>query len=268
MRIVVIGAGNIATHYAKAFDKLGHKIIQIYNRTSANAKALADVLFSSYTDDISKIDLDADLYLIAVTDQHIQTVVDQLPATLYGIVIHCSGATSIDVLDKFDRYGVIYPVQSLNKAVNTDIQKIPFAIEGSDEQTTNILMGFMQQISAGSFSCNTQQRLALHVAAVFANNFTNMLYGIAESILQKENLNFDLLKPIIIETAKKIENNAPQSVQTGPAIRNDQKTIKSHLNFLNYSDKLSQIYQSMTAYITNSREIENENYETDKNKKH
>lgn len=268
MNIVVIGAGNIATHYAKAFDTLGHKIIQVYNRTSANAKVLADVLYSAYIDNINQIDLHADLYLIAIKDEYIQSLADLLPESLSGVVVHCSGATSMEVLNRFHRYGVIYPVQSINKAIDTDLQKTPFAIEGSDAQTLNLLIELMQQISTNCFACNTQQRLALHVAAVFANNFTNKLYDIAESILKKENLSLDLLKPIILETAKKIENHAPNTVQTGPAIRNDQKTINSHLDFLNYSDELSQIYQSMTDYIANSGGIQNENYKTDKNKKH
>lgn len=249
MRIVIIGAGNIATHLAKGFHSLGHEISQVYNRTSANAKALADVVSSQAIDEINQIITNADLYIIAVSDSSIAVIIDQLCADLNGIVVHTSGATPLSILSKFHNSGVIYPPQSLNKNIDYNLSAIPFAIEGSDATVSHDLLTLMQSLSMRSFLCNTQQRMALHVSAVFANNFTNALFIIANSILEKEDLSFDLIKPIILETAQKVQNNSPAQVQTGPAIRNDKTTIESHLEFLSYSNNLSEIYQLMTNLI-------------------
>lgn len=253
MKIVIIGAGNVATHYAKAFHTLGHKITQVYNRTSANALALADVVSATAIDDLKVIDQTADLYIIAVSDSYISEVTLHLPSNLEGIVVHTSGATPLSILRKFKKHGVIYPPQSLSKTVETIYQKIPFAIEGSDQVTAEILLETLSAISEKSFICNTQQRLALHVSAVFSNNFSNMLYSIAKSILEKENLDFDIIRPIILETAEKAQKHDPKSVQTGPAIRKDQKTIDSHLDFLSYSNSLTEIYQTLTNFIIKSK---------------
>lgn len=254
MKIVILGAGNIATHYALAFQALGYEISQIYNRTSANAKALADVVSTEAIDTLDKLDLEADLYIIAITDDHISEVVDLINGDIKGIVIHTAGASPLSVLAKFNNYGVIYPVQSLNKEIKNNLSEIPFAIEGSDKEVELFLLSLVQTIASKTFVCNSQQRLALHVSAVIANNFSNALFEVAQSILDRENLSFDLIKPIILETAKKIQTNYPSTVQTGPAVRNDQRTIAKHLEFLSYSNNLTEIYQIMTNLIIKSRQ--------------
>lgn len=253
MNIVVIGAGNVANHYAKALYSLGHTISQIYNRTTANAIALADAVYAQSIDNLDELDLHADLYLIAISDNFISNIVEQLSSKIQGIVIHTSGATDIQILNKFKKFAVIYPPQSLNKQIHIDLSQIPFAIEGSDKHVEESVLSLALTISAKSFLCNSRQRLALHVSSVFANNFTNVLFGIANSILDREKLDFDLIKPIILETAKKVQNHSPKSVQTGPAIRNDFKTINSHLQFLSYSDELNKIYQVLSDFIIKSR---------------
>lgn len=250
MNIIVIGSGNLATHFARAFHQHGHNIQQVYSNTSANAQALADVVSAQAIDQVDEIDLDADLYLIAVTDKIILEVIHQIPQSIKGIIVHSSGATSINVLEKFEKSGVLYPPQSMNKNVDLDLSLIPFGVEGSDEGTTDILLNFIRQIAPKSFLCNSHQRLALHVSAVLVNNFPNALYQMAETILANENLSFDLLKPIVMETAQKVQNHPPKQVQTGPAVRNDLNTINSHLQFLSYSKELSQIYQHLTDFIT------------------
>jgi len=253
MKIIIIGAGNIATHYAKSFHSLRHEIFQIYNRTSANALALADAVSATPVHDIYNLDLNADLYIIAIADNHIQDIVDKLSNTVNGIVIHTSGATPLSILSKFERYGVIYPPQSLNKNIDSNLNEIPFGVEGSDKNVETELLSLTLQISPKAFRCNSQQRLALHIAAVFANNFSNALFSIAYSILEKEDLQFDLIKPIILETAEKVQSNLPQTVQTGPAVRNDLNTINTHLEFLSYSNNLSEIYQTITNFIIKSK---------------
>lgn len=253
MNIVILGSGNIATHMGRAFLAQGHRVTQVYSRTKTNANALALLLKTAAVDCIGEISDTADLYVLAVSDQAIAAVAEQLPQALPGIVVHCSGATGIEVLAAFRQYGVIYPTQSLRKDNETSLQHVPFGIEGSAHDVTENLFHVMQQISRASFLCDSKQRLALHLAAVFANNFSNVLFQIAYDILQSQELSFDLLKPIILETAHKIQTQLPQKVQTGPASRGDTETIQKHLQFLIEKPHWLKIYQQLTAEITRSQ---------------
>lgn len=253
MDIVILGTGNIATHYAKAFQMLGHHVIQVYSKTSANADALAEVVSAESVHDLSQVSDNADLYIIAVSDQAISTVADQLPKRLTGIVVHTSGATPLKILHRFEKSGVIYPPQSLSKNVATDLSAIPFAIEGSTPEVEQVLLQIAQQISHTSFLCDSQQRITLHIAAVFVNNFSNALYQVAFDLLKRENLAVELIRPIILQTANKVQYQEPREVQTGPATRNDTQTIQTHLQFLSQDEHLAQIYQNLTDLIIKTR---------------
>lgn len=253
MNIVLVGSGNVATHYAIACYAQGHRILQVYSKTRTHAETLAHVVFAEATNDISTLVQDADLYLIAVSDEAIPQVVGQLSKELSGIIVHTSGATPLSVLDDFAHYGVVYPLQSLSMHVDTDISNVPFAIEASDNSTQAILLKFTKSISAKSFLCTSTQRLSLHIAAVFVNNFPNVLYQVAHKLVEQQNLDFELLRPLILETAQKVQTHLPHDVQTGPAIRNDQQTLHAHLQFLSQYDGLSEIYQELTTLITKSR---------------
>lgn len=253
MTIVILGSGNVATHLAKAFCKHGHIVKQIFSKQSANAKALADAVNANYTANLSDLYQNAELYLIAVSDAAIAQTVVGMPEITKGIVVHTSGATSIDILHRFCNNGVIYPAQSISKQVETDISLIPFGIEGNSAETNERLSSLISSIAPNIFACDSQQRLALHVAAVLVNNFPNALYNMATEILKRENLDFDLLRPIILETANKVQNHLPSEVQTGPASRNDIGTINKHLQFLSYSNELTKIYQCLSDFIIKSR---------------
>ena len=250
MRIVMLGSGNVATQLGKAFHTSGHQIVQVYSRNLANAQALATVLQTQGTDQLVDLVTDADFYIIAVADQAIATVTADLPLSVQGIVVHCSGATDMNVLGQYTRYGVIYPVQSIRKETEVALEHIPFGIEGDQASTTKALLQLMQSLSTQSFLCDSKQRLALHIAAVFANNFSNALFQIAYDILKGQELPFDLLKPIILETAQKVQLQLPKAVQTGPAKRKDQKTIQRHLQFLAKEPNWLKIYQQLTEEIT------------------
>lgn len=253
MTIVILGSGNVATHLAKAFNAHGHIVKQIFSKNSANAKALADVIKADSISTLDDLDRDADLYLIAVSDSAIEQIATDMPEVTKGIVVHTSGATAIDILHRFHKNGVIYPAQSINKHVEIDISLIPFGIEANSIESSNILSDLMTPIAPHIFTCDSKQRLALHIAAVLVNNFPNALFNIAKEILERENLNFDLLRPIILETANKVQNHLPAEVQTGPASRNDLGTINKHLQFLSYSNEVSQIYQYLSDLIIKSR---------------
>ena len=249
MKIVIVGSGNIATHLAKALYAAQHTITQIYSRTLANAQALANVFNSTAIDNLQNIDTQSDIYLIAVSDSAIATVVSDLPENLQGIVVHTSGATELNVLSKFQNSGVIYPPQSINKSIETDLALIPFGIEGNTPENFEILFKCIQGIAPKTFPCNSKQRLALHLSAVIANNFSNALFQMAYEILAKENLDFELIKPIIKETVLKVQNHLPMQTQTGPALRGDYNIIDKHLQFLSQSPEESKIYQLLTDFI-------------------
>jgi len=254
MKIVILGSGNVATHIGNAFHSRGHTIAQVYSRNKANAHALASVLNADTVDALEDLNADADLYFIAVSDSAIAAIADGLPPITRAIVAHCSGATDMSVLSRFPLRGVIYPAQSLHKDTISVLADIPFGIEGSDATTENQLFRLMQEISPKSFLCNSEQRLALHTAAVFANNFSNALFQIAYTILKEHKLSFDLLRPLILETAQKVQQQVPKTVQTGPAQRDDMETIQRHLQFLRKNPDWLKIYQQLTKEITRNKE--------------
>ena len=249
MNIVIIGSGNIATHLAKVFYATGSTIQQVYSRTLANAEALANVVISDYTNNLSNIILDADLYVISVSDNAIQEVVNNLNISIQGIVIHTSGATDLNVLERFDNFGVIYPPQSITKNIKTDLSLIPFGVEANSAKNEEVLFELIKSIAPLSFPCNSSQRLALHLSAVIANNFSNALFQMAKDILDNANLDFELIKPIISETANKVQTHSPELTQTGPAVREDYNVIQKHLQFLSQSPEERKIYQILTDFI-------------------
>lgn len=249
MNLVIIGSGNIATHLAKACYATDHNILQVYSPTLANANALASVVNSQSIDDLQLISKHADVYLIAVSDAAIHQVTQALDPSIEGIVVHTSGATSIEVLQAFHRYGVIYPPQSLNKEIDTDLSVIPFGIEADSERTFDTLLRLIAPVASKAFPCDSSQRLALHLSAVLVNNFSNALFQMAEEILTREHLSFDLLKPIIAETAQKVQQHSPKDTQTGPARRGDYQVINKHLQFLTQYPEESKIYQLLSDFI-------------------
>lgn len=254
MKITILGSGNVATHLGKAFLIAGHRIQQVYSRNLANAQALALLLDATAVNSLEMIQTDADLYLLAVSDQAIGSIAAALPQSLRGMVVHCSGATSVESLAHFQQYGVIYPPQSLRKENGSAVSAIPFGVEGYPLATGNILLQLMQKIAPRSFSCNSQQRLALHVAAVFANNFTNSLFQISFELLQAQGLSFDLIHPIMLETVQKALQQEPRSVQTGPAQRGDKLTIEKHLQFISEMPNWVKIYQQLTEEISSKKD--------------
>ena len=254
MKIVLIGSGNIATHLGKAFADAGHQIMQVYSHTIANAHALAIALSSEGIADLKDINQGADFYLLAVSDHVLSEVVDSLPKEITGVVAHCSGGTDISLLSQFKSYGVIYPIQSFSKHKDLDLHHTPFAVEANNTNSYELLYGLASEISDHVFQCNSQQRLALHVSAVFANNFSNALFQIAFELLKAHDLSFDLIRPIIRETAEKVQNHEPKDVQTGPAVRNDKTTMSTHFNFISSHPDWQLIYQKMSDLIIKTRE--------------
>jgi Uncharacterized conserved protein len=249
MNIVIIGTGNAATVLGKKFREAGHHILQVFGRDASAASRLAYQFDTESTNYWSVIRKDADFYLIAVADEAINEVVKHvhLPGKL---VAHTAGSVKKDVLRNMSHhYGVFYPLQSLRKEAN-ELPQTPIFIDASDEATRKKLEQLAQSISKEQVAmANDDERLKMHVAAVFINNFTNHLYALTESYCKKENIDFKQLIPLIEETALRLKTVSPSKTQTGPAIRHDENTIQQHLALLQKYPQLKTIYEVMTKSI-------------------
>lgn len=253
MKITIIGAGNVATQLTKRLHKKGHQILQVFNRNVEAARRLTEAIdITTATNNWNDINLDSDVYLIAISDDAIDSVATKLATFIpsKAIVAHTSGATSSKVFNGyFENYGVFYPLQTFSKNRQADFQKLPFCIDGSNEHTQNQLVTLAKSICPNIYLIDDKQRSVLHVAAVFANNFTNYLLTVSEDILNQENIPFDLLKPLINETVAKINSNPPKSMQTGPARRGDKATLKKHQEYLEETPSHHLIYKLLSMHI-------------------
>jgi predicted short-subunit dehydrogenase-like oxidoreductase (DUF2520 family) len=249
MRITIIGSGNVATHLAAAFKNAGHTIAQVYSRDIQHASLLAYHVKAEPVDDLKQIDPEADLFLIAVKDDAIGGIAKAL-ARHNKLIVHTSGATSIHtILEYTPNAGVFYPLQTFSKTKELDFRTVPLCIEGADEEITARLKELAQTISNNVYQVDSEKRKILHLAAVFACNFPNYLYYAAGQILQQHDLDFNLLRPLILETAEKVQLLSPAEVQTGPAIRNDSKTMMAHLKLLQDNPELERLYNQLSQLI-------------------
>ena len=247
--ISIIGAGNLATQLGNALHKEGYLISQVYSRTQKNAAVLSKKLNAKPISNLKKLSTDASIYIIAVKDDAVEAVAKQLKLK-DKIVVHTSGSVSINVLKNCSKnYGVFYPLQTFSKNKTANFKTIPVCIEASNNSTSTTLQYFAKSISGNVQKINSEQRKKIHLAAVFACNFSNHMYAIAETLLKKDKLSLDLLKPLIEETANKIKDNKPNTVQTGPAIRKDKKTMDGHLKLLSKEKDLQKIYTLISDSI-------------------
>ncbi len=252
MKIVLLGSGNVASILGQALAEAKHDIVQVWSRKLNNAASLANRLAASFTDNFADL-LEADVYIIAVSDEAIPAVISQLPPT-NRLVVHTSGATPLEVFgDRFPSCGVFYPFQTFSRNRVISFQTIPVLLEAKNDRSMLLMEELANSLSDQVSHCNSQQRSAVHLAAAFACNFTNHLYHIADKLLQKEGLSFDIIRPLILETALKVMDHPPGEVQTGPAARNDQQTIDRHLSLLDGDKDLSDIYTRLTRRILENR---------------
>jgi len=256
MRITIIGSGNVATHLAAAFKNAGHRLVQVYSRDMQNAALLAYHVGAEAIDNLDHINPETDLFIISVKDDAILAIAETL--TKYQtLIVHTSGATHIEALLAFtDNAGVFYPLQTLSKNKEVNFLTVPLCIEGANELITRELEQLAQTISNNVYRIDSAQRKILHLAAVFACNFPNYLYGIAQQLLAQHNMEFSILRPLILETAQKVQDHLPGEVQTGPAIRNDQTTMTSHLQMLNDMPGLKEIYSLLSQEIIKKENAE------------
>ncbi|MGN1245649.1 MAG: Rossmann-like and DUF2520 domain-containing protein [Muribaculaceae bacterium] len=247
MRIVIIGAGNVAVNLAKALSK-HYEIAQIFSRTLTNASQLASAIGCKCTTDrLDEITPDADTYIISVKDDAIASIVEQVPDN-GALWLHTSGSVPIDVLSLHRKHcGVLYPMQSFSKQIEVDFAQVPFFVEGCNAQTAHEITALAKSLSLSVYPADSDTRRRLHIAAVFSCNFANHLWALADDVLREANLPFSVMLPLISTTVDKLQQLSPAESQTGPAVRLDHAVISKHLSMLT-GDKHN-IYDTLTKSI-------------------
>lgn len=244
----MLGAGNVASQMALALTKAGHQIVQVYNRSRESGEELATKAGASYTNDLTNL-AEADVYIISVKDDVISEIASKLRLD-NKFVAHTSGTKSRELLkDISSNYGIFYPLQTMTKAATVDFEQIPFLLEGSNNATVLELEGLAASLTKRIYVVDEQQRQWIHLAAVFANNFTNHMYSISERLLLDQGLPFDILKPLIFKAIENMETFSPSQLQTGPAVRGDYQVIDKHLQLLADEQRLKKVYEVLTDSI-------------------
>ena len=243
--IILIGSGNVATHIAIALKNSNYNITQVYSKSIKNAKLLAKKLDAQFTNDLTKLK-NADLTIVSVNDDAISSVLSQIKDTA---VVHTSGSIGLNVFNEnFSNHGVFYPLQTFNKEVSLNISEITFCIEGNSLKFENQLIKIAKSLSNNVVKMNSYQRKQLHIAAVFACNFSNHMYSIANYLLAKNDIDFKILLPLIKKTVSNLEKKKPKEVQTGPAKRKDEDIIQEHLAIIKQKE-IRELYQKISANI-------------------
>ena len=249
MRVVIIGAGNVASVFGRLISAASHEIIQVYSRSISSAQSLGKELGCSFVDNLEAVDLTADIYILAITDNALQNIQDSI---FLGdkLVVHTAGSVSKKVLSNISsQYGVLYPLQSLRKDQSADQSIIPLLIDANKESVLSIIEQFAFTLSSVVCIVGDDKRLCLHLAAVIVNNFTNHLYTLTAEYCKNEEVDFKMLQPIIEQTALRLRANLPADLQTGPAIRNDQSTLDKHIQALANHPELKTIYLIFTESL-------------------
>ncbi len=249
MRVVIIGAGNVASVFGRLILAASHEIIQVYSRSISSAQSLGKELGCSFVDNLEAVDLTADIYILAITDNALQNIQDSV---FLGdkLVVHTAGSVSKKVLSNISsQYGVLYPLQSLRKDQSADQSIIPLLIDANKESVLSIIEQFAFTLSSVVCIVGDDKRLCLHLAAVIVNNFTNHLYTLTAEYCKNEEVDFKMLQPIIEQTSLRLRANLPADLQTGPAIRNDQSTLDKHIQALANHPELKTIYLIFTESL-------------------
>lgn len=247
---VLIGAGNLATRLGKALVKGGYAVDMVYSRTEASARTLAEALHTAWTTSPEAIQKEADFYIFSVKDDALESLAKTIAPGREGIFLHTAGSMPMDVFKGYaSRYGVAYPMQTFSKDLDVDFSKIPCFIEASDYRTFLETVGLFGSICGSIQRLDSEKRRYLHLAAVFACNFTNHCYALAEKILAAQGLPFRLMQPLIEETAHKAALMSPKAAQTGPAVRYDENVIRKQEDLLKDDSATRRLYELMSESI-------------------
>ncbi len=248
--IVLIGAGNVATQLGMALQAKGFLIMQIYSRTLHSAQELGNKLHTDYTNDIQQLYRNADVYIFSIKDSALPEVLKKMPS-VDGLLLHTAGSLPLDIFKESHsfRYGVLYPLQTFSKNRKISFDSIPFFTEANSPEDENLLEKIALTLSNQVISLSSEKRKQLHLAAVFACNFSNHMYTSAAKILEKQDLPWEVLLPLIQETAEKVKELHPKDAQTGPAVRYDRSIINEHLEMLSDNPDQQELYRQISQSI-------------------
>ncbi len=249
IKAVLIGSGNVATHIALALQKNGHEIVQIYSKTQANAAILAKRTSTQAINQLSDIQLNADLYIISVSDRAIAGILSSADFSTKKVV-HTAGSIPLSIFpENIKNAGVFYPFQTFSKDREIDFSQVPLCIEANNPDFEKFLLHLAKQLSTNVQLIDSEKRKYLHLSGVFACNFVNHLYHIAGNILNQQNIDPKIILPLIKETAAKVEKLSPMRAQTGPAVRNDTESLKKHIDLLTSTPEYQEIYKWFSEQI-------------------
>ena len=254
-RVVILGAGRVATHLAPALVRVGYNLTQVWSRTETSARQVAVPLGVSYTTDLGDVVNDADIYIVCVADKVLSEVAERISwrANKSALFLHTAGSIGIEVWKQcgVKHYGILYPLQTFSKERAVDMREVSLFVEASGEEALARIEPLARSLSDKVYRADSKCRAQLHIAAVFACNFANAMYGAAHHLLNEEGIPFDVLLPLIDETAAKVHTLTPREAQTGPAVRGDKVVMQRHLEALAEDDGLREIYSLISEYIMN-----------------
>lgn len=253
--IALIGTGNVAWHLSTALEEAGHTLTEVYGRDIKQAKKITSrVYLAEPKDDLDFSDSKARMFIISVSDTAIAEIADAIILPEESILVHTSGSVPLDVLGYSSAAytGIFYPLQTFSKDRRIDFAEVPFMLESEDQPTLQKLQKLAKSLSPLQYNLRSKDRLALHVAAVFASNFSNHMLRLSEEVMRRQGLDFEMLKPLIIETISKSLELGAKRAQTGPALRGDFQTLDSHFRFLSYNDQVAEIYRLISQDIIDS----------------
>lgn len=253
MDIVFVGAGRLATHLARALKDAGHQIKAVYSRTMESASALSALVGGVPTDSIEALPLDADVFILSVKDSVLPAVIEQLRVGREGqAFLHTAGSIPISVFGTHTHCGVLYPMQTFSKEKAVEFSRVHIFIEGNDASTLRLALTLAQSVSPYVHEFSSDERRYLHLSAVFACNFANHCFTLSSKILEAHGLSFDVMLPLIRETAEKVETIHPREAQTGPAVRGDENVMEAQKALLSNEPEMQQIYDLMSKSIQNT----------------
>ena len=252
-RVVVLGAGRVATHLVAALVRAGHNVAQVWSRTDASARRLAEPLGISYTDDLDTVIADADVYIVCVADSALPLVAEKIVQRVgeTPLLLHTAGSVDMGVWHQqgAKRYGILYPLQTFSMERPVDMHEVSLFVEASDADALAQTEAMAHSLSDRVYRADTEVRARLHIAAVFACNFANAMYRAAHDLLSEAGIPFEVLLPLIDETASKVHVLSPAEAQTGPAVRRDGNVMQRHMEALAENHDLRQIYEQISKYI-------------------
>lgn len=249
----MIGAGNVATHLSRALEKSGFAIVSVYSRTLEHAQLLASSLAHSVaTNDFNALP-NVHIYIFCIKDDILPSLVERLAVKMSGsenLVLHTAGSIPLSAIsDHFKNAAVLYPMQTFSRTRDVDFSKIPLFVEGSNEHSMRLVSQIAVRLSSSVAMLDSRRRRLLHLASVFACNFTNHCYALASEILHEADISPKILLPLIDETARKIHELSPVEAQTGPAARWDENVMKSQVQLLKDNQERILIYKAMSHSI-------------------